>query len=135
MTLLDAKPVKLKRGILKYVPLPVLILIIAIVAAIVAYEFWDYPEERAVSHFLATVQQGNVAKAYKLWKPGPYYPYREFLNGWGPKGDFGKIRKFEIVHAKSEGYGTVRVWVVINGRLNSLMVDRKTKSLSYPPPD
>lgn len=133
MTLLDAKPPKRKRGLFKYIPLPVVILIIVAVAGLVAYSFWNYPEERAVSRFLTTLEQGNFKQAYELWKPAPSYHYNDFLHDWGPEGDYGKIRSFQIIHSKAEGSDTVLVMVQINHRqpLLGLLVDRKSKGLSY----
>ncbi|MGH9451442.1 MAG: hypothetical protein ACRD11_13035 [Terriglobia bacterium] len=133
MTLLDAKPPKPKRGIFKYIPLPVVILIIIVVAGLVAHSMWNFREERAVSRFLTTLEQGNFKMAYKLWQPATSYQYSDFLHDWGVNGDYGKIRSFEIIHSKSEGSHTVLVMVDINHRepLLSLMVDRKTKGLSY----
>ncbi|MGH9377882.1 MAG: hypothetical protein ACRD1I_03690 [Terriglobia bacterium] len=135
MTLLDAKPAKSKRGIFKYIPLPIFILILIIIAGAVTYNFWDYPEERAVTRFLSTLEAGNVQQAYKLWKAAPVYQYSDFAHDWGLHGDYGKIKNFKVVYAKSLGSHTVRVWVEINGRLTSILVDRKSKGLSYPLPD
>lgn len=133
MTLLDSKPPKPKHGIFKYIPLPVVILIIIVVAGLVAHSMWNFREERAVSRFLTTLEQGNFKMAYKLWQPAPSYQYSDFLHDWGENGDYGKIRSFEIIHSKSEGSHTVLVMADINHRepLLSLMVDRKTKGLSY----
>ncbi|MGH9396711.1 MAG: hypothetical protein ACRD18_07655 [Terriglobia bacterium] len=136
MTLLDAKPPKPKRGIFRYIALPVLILIIIVVAGLVTYSLWDYPEERTVSRFMTTLEKGNFQEAYKLWQPAASYQYIDFLHDWGVEGDYGKIRSFEIIHSKSEGSHTVLVMVEVNHRepLLGLMVDRKTKGLSYPIP-
>lgn len=133
MTLLDAKPPKRKRGIFKYIPLPVVILIIVVVAGLVTYSLWNYPEERAVSRFLTTLEEGNFKRAYELWKPAPTYHYNDFLHDWGAEGDYGKIHGFEIIHSKAEGSDTVLVMVEINHRqpLLGLLVDRKSKGLSY----
>ncbi|MGH9344471.1 MAG: hypothetical protein ACRD19_12005 [Terriglobia bacterium] len=135
MTLLDAKPVKPKRGIFKYIPLPLFILILIIIAGAVTYNFWDYPEERAASRFFTTLEAENFQLAYKLWQAAPVYQYSDFVHDWGLQGDYGKIKSFKIVYAKSLGSHTVRVWVQINGRLTSILVDRKSKGLSYPLPD
>lgn len=135
MTLLDAKPVKLKRGIFRYIPLPLFILILIIIGGIITYTFWDYPEERTVSHFLTAVETGNFKQAYNLWQPTSEYSYGDFIHDWGLQGDYGKIKSFQVVYAKSLGSHTVRVWVEINGRLTSILVDRSSKSLSYPLPD
>ena len=64
MTLLDSKPPRPTSGIRKYIPLPILVLIIAAIGMFVAYRLWDYREERAVSRFLNAVEQGNYREAY-----------------------------------------------------------------------
>lgn len=135
MTLLDSKPVKPKRGLFKYIPLPLFILILIIIGGVVTYSLWDYPEERAVSRFLITIQEEHFQKAYQLWGPTSQYAYGDFIHDWGVQGDYGKIQNFHVVYAKSLGSNTVRVWAQINGRLTSLLVDRKSKNLSYPLPD
>lgn len=135
MTLLDSKPVKPRRRIFGVIPLPVFILILLAIGGALAYTFWDYPEERAVTRFLTALEQGKFERAYQIWRPASVYTYSDFLHDWGAQGDYGKIRGFQVVYAKSLGSHTVRVWVKIDGRLTSLLVDRASKSLSYPLPD
>lgn len=133
--LLDAKPPKTRTGIRKYVPLPVLIILLVIVAGILFYEFHNYPEERAVAHFLTALEQGNYQEAYRLWKPVPSYRYDDFLADWGEKGDYGKIREFDILDSQSKGSDLVIVTVEINNVSPplDLVVNRKTKGLAYSP--
>jgi hypothetical protein len=136
MTLLDSKPPAPPSGLRKYVPLPILILVLvflALMAVLVGYRLWDYPEERAVSRFLAAVEQAHYQEAYKLWQPSPSYSFDDFLRGWGEQGDYGRIRGFEILHSKSKGSNTVIVTVRINNvdPPLDLLVDRKTKGLAY----
>lgn len=133
LKLMDAKPPKPKRGILKYIPLPLLILILAAIAAFVTYNLWDYREEHAVKTFLTTLEKGDYHKAYQLWQPAPSYHFSDFMGDWGPEGDYGKIRTFKIVSSTSKGPDTVLIVVRINDEDPplSLLVDRKTKGLSY----
>ena len=133
MTLLDSKPAKPPSGIRKYIPLPILILIFALIGVFVGYRLWDYPEERAVSRFLTTLEQGNYQEAYRVWQPSPSYSFDDFMRGWGERGDYGKIRSFEILRSKSKGSSTVIVTVRINGvdPPLDLIVDRRTKGLAY----
>lgn len=133
MSLLDAKPPKPVTGVRKYIPLPLLIIILVIIASLAAYALWDYPEERAITTFLTTVQQGDFQKAYKLWQPSPSYTYNDFMHDWGPNGDYGKIQTFNILDSTSKGTETVLITVTIN-HVNpplALLVDRKTKGLAY----
>ena len=133
MTLLDSKPPKPPSGIRKYIPLPILILVPALTGALVAYRWWDYPEERAVSRFLTTLEQAHYQEAYRLWQPSPSYSFDDFMRGWGNQGDYGRIRSFDILHSKSKGSSTVIVTVRINNVEPplDLIVDRKTKGLAY----
>lgn len=133
MTLLDAKPEKPARRVFRYLPLWLFILIILAVAGIISYEFWDYPETRAVSRFFTTLEKGDYRRAYELWKPAPSYSFSDFMHDWGPEGDYGKVRAFLIVRAKSEGSSTVEVWVRVNYEEPPLgiLVDRRSKGLAY----
>jgi hypothetical protein len=135
MTLLDAKPPKPVTGIRKHVPLHILILfgtLIAILCGLLGFRFWNFRQERAVTHFLVTLEEGNYQEAYKLWQPGTSYSYENFMHDWGEKGDYGKIREFEILGSSSKG-PIVIVTVKIND-VNpplDLIVDRNTLGLAY----
>jgi hypothetical protein len=132
MSLLDATPPKPPRRIGRYI---LLALLAAIIVTGVAYYFWDYPEERAVSRFLETVQRGDYQTAYRLWQASPSYTYDDFVKDWGPNGDYGKIREFEILRANSASSGTVSVTVIINHESPALklLVDKHTKGLAFSP--
>lgn len=130
MTLLDAQPEKPKGVLRRYLVLWILLVVGS--GAILFILFRNYSEERAVSRFLAALQQGQYREAYELWQPGPSYTYEDFLGGWGEKGDYGKIREFEILGSRSKGSNTVIVVVRINrGQPTEILVDRKTKGLAY----
>jgi hypothetical protein len=133
MTLLDAQPAKPKRRVVKYIPNWLLVLIIAVVASLITYKLWDYPEERAVTRFMTTLEKGDYRRAYELWKPAASYSFSDFMRDWGPQGDYGKIRAFQIVHVKSEGTSTVQILVRVNYEEPPLgvLVDRKSKGLAY----
>lgn len=129
----DSEAPKPKTGIRKYWPL---VVIIIIVAGVIGYfAFHNLPEKRAVAGFLTQLEQGNYQQAYKLWQPAPNYTYDDFMHDWGPKGDYGKVREFKIIDAKSKGSALVIVAVSINNQTPAvaLLVDRKTKGLAYSP--
>jgi len=132
MTLLDSTPPKPPRHIGRYILLGVLI---AIVASGVAYYFWDYPEEHAVSRFLQAVQSGDYKTAYQLWQPVSEYSFDDFMRDWGVNGDYGKIREFDILRSSSASSDTVTVSVMINQRTPALklLVDKRTKGLAFSP--
>jgi hypothetical protein len=130
MTLLDATPPKQPRKIGRYILLALVMLIIAGMSYILLR---DFPEERAVSRFLTTLQQGKYQEAYRLWQPAPSYSYQDFLHDWGEQGDYGKIRTFKILGSRSKGSQTVIVTLTVNNQQPALelLVDRRTKGLAY----
>ena len=101
------------------------------------FAFRNYAEERAVTRFLANLEQGKFEEAYRLWQPSPSYSFQDFLHGWGIQGDFGKIREFQILGTRSKGSSLVIVTIKVNNVEPPLdiAVDRKTKALSYSPPE
>jgi hypothetical protein len=132
MTLLDAVPPKPPRKIGRYILLALAIIIIGGAAYIA---FRNFSEERAISRFLTTLEQGNYPEAYQLWQPGSTYVYGDFLHDWGERGDYGKIQNFKILGSRSKGAQTVIVTVTINDREPpvDIVVDRKTKGLAFSP--
>lgn len=133
MTLLDARPPNQVTGFRKYLPLFLLLVLVLLIGGLLGFRFRNYPEERAVARFLATLQQGSYQTAYRLWQPSPSYTFNDFLHDWGEQGDYGKIRSFEIIGSESKGSSTVNVTVRINNvdPPLDLLVDRKTKGLAY----
>ena len=97
------------------------------------YEFKNYPEERQARRFLAALQQRNYPEAYRIWQPSPSYTYKDFLEDWGEKGVEGTVEQFHITGSNERGSGVV-VRIRINRRKAlSLWVEKKDKSLSFPP--
>ena len=132
MTLLDATPPKPPRKIGRYILIALAVIIVGGAGYIV---FRNFPEERAISRFLTTLEQGNYREAYPLWQPSPTYSYEDFLHDWGEHGDYGKIRTFKILGSRSKGAETVIVTVTVNDEEppRDLLVDRKTKGLAFSP--
>jgi hypothetical protein len=132
MTLLDATPPKPERPIWRYILIAVAA---AIVIGVTAYVLWDYPEQRAVTHFMQALERGDYQTAYRIWQPSPSYSFDDFMKDWGPKGDYGKVTSFDILDASSASAKTVTILVVVNNETPAvkLLVDRKTKGLAYSP--
>lgn len=132
MTLLDATPPKPERPIGRYILIGAMA---AIVLGVSAYLLWDYPEQRTVTQFMEALQRGDYKTAYHIWQPSASYSYDDFVKDWGPQGDYGKIRDFEILQASSATSQTVTILVMVNHEAPALklLVDRKTKGLAYSP--
>jgi hypothetical protein len=124
---INPKTEKLKKRLLIWIPITL------IVCGYLYYEFKNFAEERAVSRFLETVQQGDYERAYELWQPSRYYTFENFRQDWGPDGAEGPIREYDITDSHARGSG-VLVDIELNGdREISLWVEKSTKSLSFPP--
>ncbi len=106
--------------------------VVVLVTPVLYYEFKNWPEERAVKRFLATLQQGDYPGAYRLWKPAPSYRYEDFLRDWGQQSEYGKVTAFEITGSRVRGSGVV-VAVMVNRREARIWVESRDKSLSFPP--
>jgi len=131
-SLLDTTPPKPSAPVGRYI---LTVVTLAIVGAAGFAMFRNYPEERAVSRFFTTLEQGNFQEAYRLWQPSSTYTYGDFLHDWGERGDYGKIRSFKVLGSRSKGSVTVIVTVTINDQQppRDLLVDRKTKGLAFSP--
>ncbi|HTS12166.1 MAG TPA: hypothetical protein VMH00_08625 [Candidatus Limnocylindrales bacterium] len=140
-------PAKLRRYI-----------ITAIASAVIAFLllwYWPgdlrfYKEKRTVEHFFSELSVGNFQGAYAIWKPGPNYSYKDFVEDWGPEGYYGPVKSYRIegVQHLRDGSGVV-ITVDVSPfqpfpdshdeikqsktKNVSLWVEFKDQSMSYPP--
>lgn len=97
------------------------------------YEFKNYPEEVRVREFFDALQHQDYQKAYRLWQPLPAYTFKDFSQDWGPNGLQPSVKAFHITGSTARGSGVV-VRVQVNNKENvSLWVEKKDKSLGFPP--
>ena len=136
--LLDAKPPQPVGKVRRYVPLPVRILLGLVILGIIGFlanHFWNYRQERIVTRFLTTLEQGDFQGAYKIWQAQSSYTYDNFVRDWGEQGDYGKTRSFEILDSESKGQ-SVLITVSINGQPPlQLIVKKQSGGLAFAPPD
>jgi hypothetical protein len=108
------------------------IVVFIVVAPILYYEFKNWPEEHAAKTFLSTLQEGRYQEAYALWRPAPSYTMDDFQLDWGAKSSYGKINNFQITHSHERGSGVI-ITVTINDKPARIWVEKKDKSLGFPP--
>lgn len=108
------------------------VIIAALVGGFLYWEFKNWPEERAAKRFLTTLRQADYQQAYRIWQPSSTYSFNDFVRDWGPSSEFGKVQNFKIVSSRSTGSGVI-VTALINGKEARIWVERKDKSLSFPP--
>jgi len=106
---------------------------LALLSGYLYYQFRNYPEERQARRFFASLQQQNFQEAYRIWQPTSSYKYKDFLEDWGDHGLQGAVKTFHVTGSTRRGSGVI-VRVQVNDKQNvSLWVERKDKSLSFPP--
>lgn len=145
MTLLDAKqydPARDRRRTNWIIAL----IILAIVAAWVAYHYRDYPERHVATEFFSDLQKHDYAAAYSVWfhdpdwkqHPQKYssYQFNDFYRDWGPGGEWGLIKTYSVDCSLSPGDGSgVIVEMTVNSRAEHpyLWVQKSDKTLSFSP--
>ena len=147
MTLLDAPAYNARRArIIRHSILA--FLGVLVLAAILCFVFWDWPEQHRLNQFFALVEKQDLPKAYAAWTndkhwrdhPERYsgYSYADFEKDWGPNSDYGRIQSHRIEITKTVGSGPGRgvvMGVAINGGKTPLFlrVDHKTHEIGFSP--
>jgi hypothetical protein len=145
----DAAAARKKRNVI----IVLVLLVLAILVVCWQLRFW--PEEHEVDRFFDALQQQNYEQAYAIWMNDPAwkqhpqrysrYSYKDFLQDWGPSGEWGIIKTHEIDGAAvPNGYsGTpfatasgVVVVVTVNNRIADkahIWVQKNDKTLGFSP--
>jgi len=59
-----------------------------------------HTEKATVNHFFSQVIVGDFQSAYRTWKPSSSYSFADFMSDWGPKGEYGPVKSFELRSAR-----------------------------------
>ena len=108
---------------------------LAVLVVVGPVMFWylkNWPEEQVVRRFCRALEQGNYSEAYLIWKPSRSYRNEDFLRDWGPPSEYGKITTWSIEGSHARGSGVI-VTVKLNAKEGRIWVEKKDKSLSFPP--
>jgi len=148
MTLLDAKeyhPEKERKKKTRIISAIAVVLVLAFVG------WWNrfWPEKRVADKFFSALQKQDFETAYGIyyhdpgWKQHPQnhsqYPFNEFKQDWGPGGQWGIVKNYQIYgesNCPGGGSGVV-IDAVVNDRAQhaQLYVDKTDKTISSPPCD
>jgi len=146
MTLLDAQqydPARERRRRITIVSVVVMVLVLVVVAWTNRY----WPEKHVADKFFAALLNKDYETAYGLyfadpnWKQHPErypkYPFNEFYQDWGPGGEWGIIKSYEVYGASScpGGGSGVVVDVIVNSRAQhaQIWVEKSDQTLSPAP--
>ena len=132
------------------------IVAIALVCAILAWNFRHYPEEHQVDKFFAALQKQDYEVAYAVWNHDPdwkqhpqkysNYPFGDFMKDWGPGGQWGLVKSYHVDGSAVPKGGTgtkfdvgssgVVVVVTVNDRVADkahIWVEKSDKTLGFSP--
>lgn len=102
--------------------------ILAVLAAVLYWQFRYYREERLVRSFMDALQAGDYQAAYEIWNPNPAYTFDKFLRDWGETTSFGRVRSYEIVWMRDISRlrvpisGEIRRTIRVSGRSTGIIV-------------
>lgn len=106
---------------------------LVLIAGFSYYQLKNFPEELQVRRFFQALQHQEFQKAYELWQPVSSYTFKDFSQDWGTNGQNWPIKQFHVTGSNERGSGVV-VRVMVNDKdFISLWVEKKNKSLSFPP--
>ncbi|HTZ95838.1 MAG TPA: hypothetical protein VMB18_05545 [Terriglobales bacterium] len=145
MTLMDAKQYDPARDRNRR-NLIIMVVIVVLILAWVAYHFRNYPERAAAAKFFAALQKQDYPSAYAVWfndpswqrHPAKYssYQYNDFYRDWGPGGEWGLIKSYQVDCSLSPGSGSgVIVQLTVNQRAEHtyVWVQKSDKTLAFSP--
>lgn len=148
MTLLDAKEYDGRPARRRRMWIAGIAVTLSVIAILVWWNrFW--PEKHVADRFFTSLQKRDFEGAYGIyfadrdWKQHPekhtQYPYNEFWQDWGPGGEWGVVKSFQIYgesNCPGGGSGVV-VDLIVNSRAQhaQLYVDKHDKTISTPPCD
>jgi hypothetical protein len=114
MTLLDAPKYDAARA-RRSRNIVIALFVVVVLGAFGTWWFWNWPEDHRVSTFLATVQSGDLSKAYGVWTQDPewqqhperykVYGFDLFQQDWGSGSKYGQIRSYKFALSRSWGNG------------------------------
>jgi hypothetical protein len=147
MTLLDAQPYDPAKARRRKIKIAIAVLF-AIVLAVLAWMYRNWPEEHVVDKFFTALQQQDYEAAYGIYFNDPgwrqhrqkysQYTYADFYRDWGPGGEWGLIKSHRIygsANTKGFGGGGVVVEVIVNDRAEHarMFVQKSDKTLTVYP--
>jgi hypothetical protein len=97
------------------------------------WRFRNFSEERQAVHFFRALRDKNFEEAYRIWQPTESYKLKDFMDDWGDKGLQGPVENFRVVRSRRRGTGVIVEIQVNSGESVRLWVERKDKSLTFPP--
>ena len=143
MTLMDAQQYDESRDRRRRKLIMISVFAVLIIAWVL-YHMRNYRERQEVAKFFVALERQDVDRAYALWMKDPNwkqhpqkysnYSFGDFSQDWGPSGEWGIIKSYQINCSYSSGSGVI-VEVTPNQRTEhaNIWVDKSDKPLHFSP--
>jgi hypothetical protein len=128
----DAKRERTVRGLL------LTAVALVIVGIVVYFLARDYREQQKIKSFLALLRNQDYQAAYGLWgcsekSPCPQYPFKNFMEDWGPQSPHANIAAAKLGVKKSCEGGIIQ-FVEFPGKEEvQLWVERSNQTIGFAP--
>lgn len=147
---IDHPPSKLRRYLIRIAAVIVTIAVfVAVFPAYLWYPFVYHREVSTANRFMSAVSEGNLQRAYEIWKPSPSYSFKDFTEDWGSDGYYGPVKSYRLgrpEHVKNGSATDIEIEVSPYAqfpdgddiKMNAtksvhLWVNFKDQSISFPP--
>jgi hypothetical protein len=108
-----------------------------VIAAISGYFILrTWPAKRKVNAFLEDLRGHDYEAAYRTWgcaAPCRDYPFKSFLEDWGPKSEFADASKTEVKKTRYCNSGVIVTLGAPSGREVALWYERADGTLGFAP--
>jgi len=118
------------------------IILVAIIASVLAslfyWTFREYREKGQIKAFFLSVESGDLRAAHALWgctesQPCKAYSFEQFLQDWGPDGEFRNVSSARLTRTRSCKTGIIQTVEFSQDNSVIFWVGRDDKNIGYAP--
>lgn len=112
--------------------------VVVVAGGILYYFLKDFRQERQTRSFFALLEKREYQAAYELWgcteaKPCRDYPFKDFMEDWGPKSARADVGSYHIKKSRSCGSGVIVTVDFGKNQQEKLWVERDDLTIGFSP--
>ena len=112
--------------------------VVVVTGGILYYFLKDFRQERQTRMFFALLEKHDYQSAYQLWgctesKPCRDYPFKDFMDDWGPKSARADVGAYHIKKSRSCGSGVIITVDFGKNQQEKLWVERDDLTIGFSP--
>ena len=112
--------------------------VVVVAGGILYYFLKDFRQERQTRSFFALLEKREYQAAYELWgcteaKPCRDYPFKDFMEDWGPKSARAEVGTYHIKKSRSCGSGVIVTVDFGKNQQEKLWVERDDLTIGFSP--